>query len=322
MALQTIEAAAFVVCLDEAKPTNAEERFRQYLFGDGSNRWYDKTLQIVICDNGVSATVCEHAALDGLSVEPLHKHINDAIFEFERSPHSNFSDKELASFHSPDPVPLTSNAPIDDYVRRFFERFQTATLKYSFAHAEIANFGNDFFSMIKCPVLSGIQLAIQLASHRFFGYSPPALETVSMAPFRKGRVEVHHVIQPRVAEFLAAATESSAPVSRLRIMAFEAAKAHAKSLSKSSQGHGFSRHLLAMEWMVRDGEPTPALFKSPVYARMKPGKVVTSAFKSGWVEGGFVYPVLDSILVYLDIKDQRYKKVSRYNLLSMILTTN
>lgn len=67
---------------------------------------------------------------------------------------------------------------IDDYVLRFSQRFQTDNLQYSFANVEIANFGDDFFSRHKCPVQSGTQLAIQLASRRFFGYSPSALETV------------------------------------------------------------------------------------------------------------------------------------------------
>ena len=305
MSMQTIEAAAFVVCLDEAKPVDSEERFRQFLFGDGSNRWYDKTLQIVVCDNGVSATICEHATLDGLSVEPLHDFINRAISEYERPSQSNVNDQELIAIATPDRIPLTSNEAIDDYALRLSQRFQTVTLRYSFANVEIPNFGNDFFSRQKCPVQSGIQLAIQLASRRFFGYSPPALETVSMAPFRKGRVEVHHIIQPPVAKFLEAATEPDIPSSRLRTMAFEAAKGHAKSLSRASKGHGFSRHMLALEWMIREGESTPKLFESPVYARMKPGKVLTSAFKTGWLEGGFVYPVPGSILVYFEIKDRR-----------------
>lgn len=303
--MQTIEAAAFVVCLDDAKPADSEERFRQFLFGDGSNRWYDKTLQIVICDNGVSATICEHAALDGLSVEPLHDFINNAIMRYERPSRPNTDEKELRSIITPNTISLTSNATIDDYVLQLSQRFQIVTMRYSFAYVEIASFGSEFFSGHKCPVQSGIQLAIQLASRRFFGYSPPALETVSMATFRKGRVEVHHIIQPLVAEFLAAASDPKIARSKLRTMAFEAAKAHAKSLSRASQGQGFSRHMLALEWMMREGESMPKLFESPVYARMKPGKVLTSAFRTGWVEGGFVYPVPGSILVYFEIKDLR-----------------
>ena len=105
-------------------------------------------------------------------------------------------------------------------------------------------------------------------------------------------------------------------------MALEVAKAHAKSLSRSSKGHGFSRHMVALEWIVSDGESTPELFKSSSYASMKPGKVVTSAFKTGQVVGGSVYPDFNSILVYLEFKDQRYKTVSGYTFVSPILTVN
>ena len=294
-----------MVCLDNANPVNSEERFRQFLFGDGSNRWYDKTLQIVVCDNGVSASIYEHAAVDGFSVQPLHDFINSAILEYERPVRSEMKDLELGSISTPARLPLTTTMTIDNNISQLSHNFQTPTLQYSFASVEIESFGNDFFSKHKCPVQSGIQLAIQLASRRFFGSSLPAHETVSMATFRKGRVEVHHIIQPLVAEFLTAASEQVTDSSKLRAMAFQAAKAHTKSLSRASKGHGFSRHLLAMEWAIQEGDTTPTLFKSPIYARMKPGKVITSAFKSGWVEGGFVYPVPGGLFIYFEVKDQR-----------------
>ena len=37
--LNTIEAAAFVVYLDEARPQNANERAYQFLHANGFNRW-------------------------------------------------------------------------------------------------------------------------------------------------------------------------------------------------------------------------------------------------------------------------------------------
>lgn len=303
--MRTIEAAAFVVCLDDAKPVEPEDRFRQFLFGDGSNRWYDKTLQIVICDNSVSASVYEHAAVDGFSVKPLQDFINSAILEYERPLHSKLTDPGLRSICAPTPISLTTTMAIDNRILQFSQRFQDPFLHSSFASVEIANFGNDFFFTHKCPVQSGIQLTIQLASRRFFGSSLPAHETVAMASFRKGRVEVHHIIQPAVAEFLIAASEQITARSKLRAMAFEAAKAHTKSLSRASIGHGFSNHLLALEWITRAGDSTPTLFESPIYARMKPGKLITSSFKSGWEEGGFVYPVLGGIFVYFEVKNDR-----------------
>ena len=260
----------------------------------------------MVCGGGVSATVCEHSALDGLSVEPLHSFINQAIQEFDTVSSSTPQERAWASAAVLQQITLTPSKAMNERISQLRRDPQVATRLYSFAHIETLDFGNNFLSMQKCPVQSGIQLAIQLASRRFFGYQPPALETVSMATFRKGRVEVHHIIQPPMAKFLTAATDDGIIArSGLRALAFEAAKAHAKSLSQASKGRGFSRHMLAMEWMLRDDETEPSLFSDPVYARMKPGKVLTSAFKTGWVEGGFVYPVPGSILVYFEIKDER-----------------
>ena len=306
--MHTIEAAAFVVCLDDAKPVDPETRFRQFCIGDGSNRWYDKTLQVVICDNGVSASVYEHAAVDGFSVKPLQDLINNAILEYERPLRSEIIDPELESIPVPTPISLTTTTDVDNRISQSSQHFQNPFLHSSFASVAIATFGNDFFSSHKCPVQSGLQLAIQLASRRFFGSSLPAHETVAMASFRKGRVEVHPIVQPKVAEFLTAAEATSGQVTargKLRALAFEAARAHTKSLSRAGKGYGFNRHMLALEWMMRDGESRPRLFENEVYVRMKPGKVVTSSFKSGWVEGGFVYPIPGGIFVYFEVGNDR-----------------
>jgi hypothetical protein len=95
------------------------------------------------------------------------------------------------------------------------------------------------------------------------------------------------------------------PPNEVRKRFFDAAKAHTKSLTKAGKGRAFGRHMLAMEWMLREGETTPDLFLDPSYAKLRPGKVMTSNFTSGWLEGGFAYPVPESILVYFEFRDER-----------------
>ena len=190
-------------------------------------------------------------------------------------------------------------------IYNFQQEFDQLNPKFTFASVEVSTLGVDFLRSHKCPSQSGVQLAIQLASQRFFGCNPPALETVSMAHFRKGRVEVHHIIGPAVARFLESVKEVEGFPKNVRVAFLDAAKAHAKSLSKVRKGKGFSRHLLALEWMVHEGEEKPKLFEDPVYVRLKPGKVMTSSFTTGWLEGGFFYPVPESILIYFEIRDER-----------------
>ena len=303
-AVHVIEAAAFLVCLDNAEPKNSSERCKQFVYGSASNRWYDKTLQFVVCENGISASVCEHSALDGVSVEPLHNYINKAISEFEPQA-TRRGEAKSNSDPGAEELLLSHDTALEKAIYQFQQEFDQLDPKFTFASVEVSTLGVDFLRSHKCPSQSGVQLAIQLASQRFFGYNPPALETVSMAHFRKGRVEVHHIIGPAVAHFLEAVKEMEGSPKNVRVAFLDAAKAHAKSLSKVSKGKGFSRHLLALEWMLREGEEKPKLFEDPVYVRLKPGQVMTSSFTTGWLEGGFFYPVPESILVYFEIRDER-----------------
>ena len=50
--IDTIERAAFIVCLDDTSPVTKNEISRACWHGDGRNRFFDKSMQFVIFDNG------------------------------------------------------------------------------------------------------------------------------------------------------------------------------------------------------------------------------------------------------------------------------
>jgi hypothetical protein len=79
--IETIEAADFLVCLDEAAPKSAVERARQFHFGGengASNRWHDKSIQFIVYANGVSGTVGEHNMLDVMTPSGFNEDIATA----------------------------------------------------------------------------------------------------------------------------------------------------------------------------------------------------------------------------------------------------
>ena len=59
-----VEAAAFLVCLDDTAPTDAEERIRDMMMLKGFNRWVDKSIAFVVCKNATSGTYVEHTMID------------------------------------------------------------------------------------------------------------------------------------------------------------------------------------------------------------------------------------------------------------------
>jgi carnitine O-acetyltransferase len=123
--LHVLEAAAFIVCLDDASPEGAPERARHFHFGDGRNRWNDKSIQFVICENTVSGIVGDHSMLDASTLLGLNKYVYKAIQQ-----HQNiFSDdttigEVLNLIHEVKPVVLPE---IEDEITRMQADFARNT---------------------------------------------------------------------------------------------------------------------------------------------------------------------------------------------------
>lgn len=67
------------------------------LLGNPSHRWSDKSLQFVVCENGVSTYVCEHSMLDAVSLQQMNRFIMQAILEHKDENQPNNGEFKLAS---------------------------------------------------------------------------------------------------------------------------------------------------------------------------------------------------------------------------------
>lgn len=69
--LDIIERAVFVVCLDDVKPVTKDEISKFCWVGDGRNRFFDKSLQFIIFDNGKAGFNGEHSMMDATPTSRL-----------------------------------------------------------------------------------------------------------------------------------------------------------------------------------------------------------------------------------------------------------
>jgi len=317
--MSTIEAAAFVVCLDDEAPNNPSERCNQFFLGDPSNRWSDKNLQFVVCKNGISAFVGEHAMLDGASVRQLNRFVTGEITQ-HRSNLENNGVSHISHKVTPDgstcdaylsgvveELAFTITTALESQINLIQERFSKTFQPIEFTHLSITTFGAKFLNRHKCPSKAGYQLVIQLACRIFYSYQPPAWETVSMARFHKGRVDWIQVIQPPVAEFCAAARDDRIPLAKRKVLFFEASNAHANTMTRITRGHGFKAHMYALLGMLREDEPLPTLFKDPAWeATSVPSvKMVKTDCLEGMMlqETAFLMPEPDCIFIHYEVED-------------------
>ena len=308
--LQMIEASTFIVCLDDGSPGTPTERSNQFLWGDVRNRWNDKPLQFAVCENGVSAYVCEHALVDGTTLRKLSNPVKQAIKQYvppadlEHSP-QNPTGAPLEEYT------FTSNADIDKQIERVEQRFYSSICKIEYVHFSCSSFGGSFLKLHNCAAKTGYQLVIQLASLLYFGYNPPSWETITMRTFDRGRVDIIQTVLPEVAEFCNAMRSFSAstalPTSKLRDLFHKAAKAHTNAVTRISRGRGFAHHLYALQEVRNEGEEVPSLFKDPMYSKTRPGKIMTDCvdWEDAISEGGYAMPDPEHVWVHYQVDEER-----------------
>lgn len=73
--LKSIERAMFVVVFDPTSPSSLEARGRALFHGQGDNRWFDKSLQLVVFDNGRCGINAEHSWADAPVVAHLWEYV-------------------------------------------------------------------------------------------------------------------------------------------------------------------------------------------------------------------------------------------------------
>lgn len=75
--IDKIESSSFVVCLDDSSPFTRDELVRACWHGDGRNRYFDKSLQFIVFENGKAGFMGEHSCMDGTATCRLNEYVCD-----------------------------------------------------------------------------------------------------------------------------------------------------------------------------------------------------------------------------------------------------
>lgn len=300
-----VETAAFLVCFDDSSPMNPTDRLNDFLLGDISNRWSDKSLQFVICKNGASAFVCEHAMVDSSTYRQLNDAIMDAIQDHTVEHPRGEAIEESSNLAIVEEFTFDTNDILENHIGRVHQLFNNSVTRPELVHFFGTHFGSDYLRAKKCPAKTGYQLVIQLASLLYFGYQPPSWETISTRVFHKGRVDIIQVVLPAIAKFCASAQREDMSVGFRRKLFYEAARAHVNTATRIARGRGFAAHLYALQEVIEEGEEMPILFSDSTYSKTRPGKIMTDCTegRSALQEGGFMMPDSEHVWVHYKVEE-------------------
>jgi len=281
-ALETIEAASFVVCLDDASPVTLEERAHQYWHGDGANRWFDKPLQFIINDNGTSGFNGEHSMMDGTPTHRLNDYVNEVILNNKL----DFSDPTVRS-DLPDPTVIKFHVTkeVQAEIERATKDFTEVIGAHELRVQAYQGYGKGLIKKFKCSPDAYVQLIIQLAYFKMYGKNRPTYESATTRRFQQGRTETCRSVSDDSVAFCKAIGDHTIPAETTIALFHKAWKSHVEYISAASDGKGVDRHLFGLKKLLGPNDEVPAIYKDPAYAYSSTWRISSSQLSSEYFNG-------------------------------------
>ena len=281
-ALEAIESASFVVCLDDAKPVTLHERAHQYWHGDGSNRWFDKPLQFIINENGTSGFNGEHSMMDGT---PTHR-LNDTVMDWIFNDKLDLDNPSLRS-EIPDPTPIKFHLNGENHadIAMAVTHHVGLMSQHELRVEAYQGYGKGLMKKFKCSPDAYVQMIIQLAYHKFYGKSRPTYESAATRRFQEGRTETCRTVSDESVAFCNAMTHSLSTNKECQELLRKALDGHVAYISAASDGQGVDRHLFGLKKLLKEGEDVPDIFRDPAYTYSSSWFVSSSQLSSEYYNG-------------------------------------
>lgn len=268
--VRMIETGLFSLCLDSPVMRISDEKYAsrkaaQILHGGGTfsnsgNRWFDKTLQFVVGEDGSWGLLYEQATAEGPPIAELLHH----ILEYCEKP-----DPKRAPL-VPLPMPKKLYFHIDREIKWDIEQAkQNLDILINDLDVNVFNFKRFGKALPKAHKLSPnsfIQVALQLSYYRVHEEVCPTCDIASQRMFRGGRTEFIRSPTNQSLKFILAFDDPSVSREAKLQLLREAVDTHTALTGRVLNGLGIDRHLLALKLQaINEGMSIPKIFMDTAY---------------------------------------------------------
>uniref|UniRef100_A0A1B0EZJ6 Choline O-acetyltransferase n=1 Tax=Phlebotomus papatasi TaxID=29031 RepID=A0A1B0EZJ6_PHLPP len=309
--IELVEQALILLCLDESLPPSFNARAgngdptighhaagrdetnmeHEMIHGGGSeynsgNRWFDKTMQIIVCNDGTWGLCYEHSTSEGIAVVLLLEGILKAIDEMGNV------EEGVGQQHLPPPERLEwiIRPPMQRRLVIAAKSFDQRIEDLDFYVYRYQTYGKSFIKACQVSPDCYIQLALQLAYYKLYGHLVSTYESASTRRFLLGRVDCIRSATTEALEWAKAMCQGEGPnvplesdkedddkdgkkvtfslysKDHLRELFRCAAARQTEIMVQNILGHGIDIHLLGLREACKDrGGPMHELFTDESY---------------------------------------------------------
>uniref|UniRef100_A0AAX7UVA4 Choline/carnitine acyltransferase domain-containing protein n=1 Tax=Astatotilapia calliptera TaxID=8154 RepID=A0AAX7UVA4_ASTCA len=262
--VRAIQKSIFTVCLDAPMLRVSDDLYlsrvaAQILHGGGArwnsgNRWFDKTLQFIVGEDGACGLVYEHAPAEGPPIVFLIDYVVKYMTQFRRAP------------MIPLPMPQKLRFNITPEVKRDIEKAkQNMNIMVHDLDVKVlvfSHFGKNVPKKHKLSPDAFVQMALQLAYFRIYNICCSTYESASLRMFKYGRTDAIRSTTADSLEFVQAMQDPAKQV-LVKMMG-----SHKRcNILNAIHGQAIDRHLLGLKRQsIEDLTSIPEIFMDTSYA--------------------------------------------------------
>ncbi|XP_070558107.1 carnitine O-palmitoyltransferase 2, mitochondrial-like [Ptychodera flava] len=304
--LRLVDSAVFCLCLEDAAPgIDPESLTRLKLYGDGVNRWYDKSFQLIVCKDGTSSINMEHAWGDGVAVV---RFMDDAFKD-------NIDRPALAPGTPPAKVDSAQSVrklewnltpAIKEGIDNATKSFHQCTSSLGMHTLENKKLTKSVFKECKVSPDSMMQLSFQMAYYRLTGRTTATYESCSTAAFKHGRTETLRSATIETKQCSEAFSQSGISNDEKRQLLMACSDKHNQLTKEAAMGQGWDRHMFALRHLAQDSGRSLTIFEDPAYKAINHIILSTSTLaRPSILFGGFAPVVPNGLGIGYQIGDER-----------------
>ncbi|KAF9208140.1 Carnitine O-acetyltransferase mitochondrial [Haplosporangium sp. Z 27] len=280
--LRKIESSVFVLCLDDSSPVTRDELSRACWTGDGRNRFFDKSLQFVVFENGKAGFVGEHSTMDGTPTCRLNDYVITSLAH-------NKIDHGSATVSSNLEAPQKLNFAINNEVQKAIESSEKSFDKLVGEHAlfvqNYEGYGKGLIKKFKCSPDAYVQMIIQLAYYKMHGVSRPTYESAQVRKFQHGRTETCRTVSTDSVAWVKSMDDPHVSAEDKTALFKKALNSHVEYMANAVEGKGVDRHLLGLRLSLKSDEPKPSMFTQDIFSRSCHWNLSTSQLSGELFDG-------------------------------------
>jgi carnitine O-acetyltransferase len=290
--LDVVQSAIFCVCLDDAVPVTRTDTNSALWHGDSCQRWFDKSMQLVIFGNGKAGMVGEHSNYDGQPMVGVANFLllhERKLIERVNSPSAQSEQKCARNRTSDAPrnistlLQLSTDSLWD--MQNAMAEYQQLVAKHDLSVLPYHGLGSTKIKTFRCSPDAFVQMVIQLAYKRMFGECRATYEPLSMRKFRHGRTETIRTVSTASQAMVSAMDDPNSSAADRALAIQNACSQHSAYTKKAAAGKVCDRHLMGLNMLRKAGEKLPGLFQDPLYLKSKTWHISTSNLSHELFEG-------------------------------------